>query len=227
MYPAASNWSSPDADSAWVVRTVSGQQSVCQTNGWNFLVDLQTELKAQLQATPAATWDGTTVDGSYIPVNDPSNSVNTGWDYALMQALYAVASSNGAPQDALASVQSDAAAQTISARTLATAIWVAEYNRGYTQSGQTVYGQGSVNEISIPQGTILPQFGVVPPVSTAGTVVGLDCHTVSGLAVSPQGNPISSVAVIGLLLAGLVAVVSLTSNLPKAPREVTRRARSR
>jgi hypothetical protein len=226
VYPAVSNWNSPDNDSAWVVRNSNGSQSVCQSNGWNFLFDLQSQLKDRLAAVPSPTWDGTTVDGSLIPLNDPSNpSSASGWNVPLLQSLWAIASLDGAPSDALSSVQNDALQGTVSPRTLATAVWVAEYNSGYVAStGQTVYGQGSVNDIVIPDGTVFPVFGIVPPVATGGIgsqgQLGMDCHTIAGFQ-GASTAPSNAGWILAAFAVGIAAMVALTWNVPTAPKGYT------
>ena len=96
-YPQPPDWMSATQLSAWYLyQPVSGQTSVCSFDGWDLLVTLQGQLRDRLNAGSLPTYDGTTVDGTGVPANDPSNPGGAvGWNPATLKALYAVAQHAG------------------------------------------------------------------------------------------------------------------------------------
>jgi len=216
MYPSPSDWNNAELNSAWVVRS----EHVCATSGWDLLFGLQLQLHDRVAAGMFRDWDGRVVTAPQP--NDPTQ-VATGWDDQLLRVLYGVASADRAPASYLAAIRSDAASRSISAQTLAVAVWVAYYNSGYVAgSGEPRYGIGSPAEIGIPAGTQLPTYGAVPPIPpserTGGFNLGMDCSTpatpdtLGGLGVQPfQFNPL---VVFGLLIGAVVVTGLLVKEVP-------------
>ncbi len=213
MYPNPSDWNNGSPNSAWIVR--SGH--ICQTTGWNFLLGLQTQLRYRLSAAALPSYDGSLIHGDDVPVNDPTGA-SVGWTSSLLKGLYAIAQNDGAPQEYLASIQGDALVNNVSAMTLAAAAWISDFSTGYAADGSAVYGQGSPNDIQIPVGTSLPQFGITPPASPY--VLGMDCNLVGTAAVIPvgSGNIIPFAAngwvILGMLAFGAIVSGVLVKNVP-------------
>lgn len=220
MYPSPSDWNSGAANSAWIVRA----GHVCQTTGWNFLLDLQTQLRYWL-TDPLPSFDGASVTQDNVSVNDP-NGTNSGWDPLLLRALWAVANRTGASSADLASISGDANGPgTVSPRTLAVAIWSADGLQQLLINGSGL-GRipGSPNDVTIPAGTVLPAFWTPPPVpSLNADAVGFDCHlvptsNVANINTSTTPFHVNPWVVLGVLLAGAVAIGALTKNVPVKKR---------
>lgn len=222
-YPSPSDWNSAAPLSAWYVHRTQGGSNLCSSTGWDLLADLQEELQTRLSSSPAPTYDGTTVDGSNIPVNDPTLPAR-GWDLDLLKGLWAAANAGHAPQATLDKIAADARAGSIGPETLAAGIWIGQrYDAGtVVGTGTSRYGLGSTDEILIPAGTSLPNFGTAPPVPSNGErSSGARCNTAPADAASIQ--PIQQAVVPfqingWVLLATLVvatgAAVALSRNVP-------------
>lgn len=228
-YPQPSNWNSGAPLSAWYVHTAEGGTSnLCSSTGWDLLADLQTELQSRLSASPAPTYDGATVDGSDIPINDPTLPAR-GWDLDLLKGLYAAARAGGAPAATLDKIAGDAALGAVGAETLAAGIWIGQrYDEGVVRgTGASRYGLGSTAEIVIPVGTMLPVFGVSPPPPTNGSrSTGAQCGVApaDAAAVAPLNRPVAPFVInpwvlLGTLVVATGAAVALSRNVPTRGRK--------
>jgi len=223
MYPAASSWISTEDGSAWFYRDTPGAgRRACSTTGWDALVDVQTEVYARLQALgPKPTWTGDQVNADSVPntANDPA----IGWNMALLQALYAVASVDmhslpqGVQTSYLNAVLADAEYDRISAQTLALALWVAYVSHDYDASGADTFGNGSPAQVIIPAGTALPAFNTPPPMPPAragGTVqAGVRCVAAGTVAGGATTSVMSGWMTAGIIGLGIFAVLMLTKNV--------------
>jgi hypothetical protein len=230
MYPDPSDWTSGASNSAWFYDLGSGRQSICQTNGWNFLLTLESDLYARL-ASPLLSFDGTTVSASDVSVIDPSNPSAGAWSTNLLRALYAVAARDGAPASYLQAISADAASMSISASTLAVAIWI-ERGRSIDSAGNEVFGVGSPADIRIPDGAMLPTWGVAPA-RPAQISVGFDCSMqIPPDAVIPAATsviPFQMDAILVLVVIGVVIVgaAMVASKIPVRPLRNPRTRRRR
>lgn len=216
MYPAQSDWTSATPGSGWFVHRVLGQPtSVCGSTGWDTLADLQIELQSRLSATPLMTYTGDMVDAIGIVPNDPTYAA-TPWNVTLLRALYAVAKAANAPGSYLAAIQSDANRGTgpISTGTLQTGIWIGKgyYSGAIRGTGQTGYGVGSPNEVSIPDNTVYPSMDVAPPVPIGGVSSGAVCNVAPAnidtlVPVNFSFGDTNTWIAIGVLAVAAVAVV--------------------
>jgi hypothetical protein len=168
VYPAPSDFTRSEGQAAWWYRELTpGQRQVCNSDGYNFLLNLAEQIRDRLGAGGKPTWDGALVTSA-----DPSlNTTSPAWSGAFLRALYAAARADRAPAAYLSAIQADAANSRVSPGTLQVALWLAYYNAGWAGGGfdaPVVYGQGSPNEVRIPQGAVLPRFGTpMPPTPVA------------------------------------------------------------
>jgi len=231
MYPDPSDWTSAAASSAWFYDVGTGRQSICQTNGWNFLNTIESDLVVLLP-TQLPTFDGSMVDASVVQVIDPSNPDAGAWSVNLLRALYAVAQHAGAPSSYLQAIANDISSSQVSASTIATAAWI-ERGRSVDVSGNTVLA-GSPADIRIPDGATLPQFGVAPP-RPAQISGGFDCSTpIPANEVVPASTsvvPFRMDVLLVLVVLGIAVVGAsfITTKIPVRPmrRNPRRRRRSR
>jgi hypothetical protein len=206
VYPDPADWTSRDANGAWFYDLA--RDTVCQTNGWNFLYTVESDI-ALFLSTPLPTFDGSMVDASAVSIIDPSVPSAGAWSLNLLRALYAVALHFNAPQGYLQAIANDANSQTISAGTLATAAWM--------EMGRTVYSDGSPtltgspDDVRIPSGAMLPTWGVPPP-QPAQISAGFDCARPipQGAAIpeSPIVVPFQMDVILVLVVIGVVVVGS-------------------
>jgi hypothetical protein len=202
MYPSTPDWTSGAGESAWFYDVARAR--VCQTEGWNFLATVEGDL-VQLLSTSLPTFDGSSVDSSTVTIIDQTNPNAGVWSLDLLRALYAVAQRYGASQNYLQAIANDAGAQTISTNTLATAAWI---ERGHTVDSSGSYTLvGSPDDVRIPDGAVLPVWGVAPP-QPAQLAVGFNCNTQipPGTLASMQIVPFAVDAVLVLVVIGVVVV---------------------
>lgn len=173
-YPGSSDWNSGAPLSAFYLHRVSSQPTnACSTTGWDMLRSIQTEVADRLNAYgPLPTYDGTNVDASSVPVNDPTLPPQqlVGWNRDLLRALYALGQRFNISSTYLSALRSDAesGAASISTPTLQTGIWIGDrIYHGFDGNGNELWGLGSPDEVAIPQATTYPQMNVVPPIPAA------------------------------------------------------------
>ncbi len=230
-YPDTSRWDSAATNSAWYARRVgsAAPTSVCQTDGARFVATLEGELYEILRDLGAAvSFDGAAVGPEAVEVATPDiagqpGAVPARWTVGLLRALYAVGLRYGAPPDALAATAADArGGGVVSRRTLQFAIWVASYWKGtVAATGAFTYGQGSPDEVVLPEGSLLapPRLGVeiaIPRGYVAG--YGLSCARLpDGAALPVPGLTILGVnpwVALGVLTVAVVGVSYVTRSVP-------------
>ena len=202
MYPSGSDWTNGTPLSAWFTRRlVGGEPTVCQTDGWNFLRDLEEQLQSR---------------GASIDINP-----DAGWTPQVLQSLATYASQDNAPGTFITSINFDAGSGVITPTTLQVAIWEAYLNQG-SSDGNPVFGLGSPTEAEIPPGAILPSVGVMIPRPPSGvTSSGLNCQPLSQLPGGPTQANIGLIpfqfnpwVIFGVAAAGLAAMLYATRDVP-------------
>jgi hypothetical protein len=133
-FPATSDFTSPDLDAAWwyYARPDGHGNDICATNGNAFLSSLSTTLGV----SDTAVWDATIQNALITTAQGyQSGQALAGWDGVVAQ------------------LQTDLNTQTISAASLAFALYVAYYARN----------QESSNSIQLTTNTVLPVWGQALP----------------------------------------------------------------
>jgi hypothetical protein len=235
-YPQPPDWNNATQFSGWYLYQPSaGQNSVCSFDGWDMLVALQGQLRDRL-ATAQPTFDGTQVDGTSVPANDPSNpGAAVGWNPATLRALWAVTNQAGVASNLLSAIQSDAQTGigTISPSTLQVGIWIADdyYHGTVAGTGQDTYSvqvsQPSV--VQIPQGTSYPDMDTAPPVpaGAASVSAGSTCNAIppNAAALIPVVQTVvpfqfNELLVIGIALLAIGTLVVMSSDVPVVSKQI-------
>lgn len=233
-YPQPSDFMSAAPLSAWVGR---GSQ-VCAATGWDALRDLQDALSERLsdESAPLPSYDGLEVTADQVPNNELAEPP-VGWNTATLRALWAACARDRASAAYLDAIRADAqqGAGAVSPRTLAAGVWQAEFSRGFSSDGTPVYGQGSPDDVSVPNGASLPRIDAAPPRPSSGAASsGLQCGVASqaGGGVTPidrnaQPFRFSPALVLGLFAAAAAVVIVVSSRVPTQPRAASSARRSR
>lgn len=170
-----------------------------QTDGYSFLVALITTMADAARSV-----------GYAIDLPQPVGTLT--WDMRLLRAIQASARGLRAPAAYLEVVDADVAAGTISAGTVAVALWLA-YRQQRLVGSNYVYGRGTPEGINILEGSTLPSMGTA--IADSGNVsFGLQTSTVPRAA-QPRPLPLRERSTAGsaLLALGFVASLAIVAGL--------------